>query len=90
MDWKTLLSTFGLIFVAEMGDKTQLAVISLSAKSKAPWAVFLGSALALTLVSMLGALLGGVLTRYVSEAVIGKIAGAAFVVMGLWMLFAKR
>jgi putative Ca2+/H+ antiporter (TMEM165/GDT1 family) len=45
MDWKTLGTTFGAIFVAELGDKTQLAALTLSANARAKWAVFAGSAL---------------------------------------------
>ena len=51
MDWRVFLTTFGVIFLAEMGDKTQLAAMTMSAQTKKPWAVFIGSALALTAVS---------------------------------------
>jgi len=50
MDWRVLLTTFGVIFLAEMGDKTQLAAMTMSAQSKRPWAVFIGASLALTAV----------------------------------------
>ena len=48
MDWNVLLSTFGLVFVAELGDKTQLAVVTQTCKYRRPWAVFLGASLATT------------------------------------------
>ena len=89
MDWKTLFSTFGLIFLAEMGDKTQLAVLTMTAKTKAPWAVFLGASAALTVVSALAVVVGGVLSRYVPEAVLHKVVATAFIAIGLWMLFGK-
>ncbi|HTF89192.1 MAG TPA: TMEM165/GDT1 family protein [Planctomycetota bacterium] len=89
MNWKVALTTFGLIFLAEMGDKTQLATIGLVAKSKAPWAVFLGSALALTLVALLGVLFGEVLTRYVPQEVLKKISAVSFLVIGGLMLWGK-
>jgi putative Ca2+/H+ antiporter (TMEM165/GDT1 family) len=54
MDLEAALTTFGLVFVAEMGDKTQLAVLSLAGKSANPWAVFIGGGLALTVVTTLG------------------------------------
>ncbi len=48
MDWNLLLSSFGLVFLAELGDKTQLAVVAQTCKYRQPWAVFMGSSLALT------------------------------------------
>ena len=55
MEWGILFSTFGLTFVAELGDKTQLAVVAQTCKYRRPWAVFLGASLALTAVTLLGA-----------------------------------
>ncbi len=89
MNWKVALTTFGLIFLAEMGDKTQLAAISMVAKTKAPWAVFLGAALALCLVSLLGVMFGEALTRYVPEEVLKKISAVSFLVIGGLMLWGK-
>jgi Ca2+/H+ antiporter, TMEM165/GDT1 family len=89
MDWKTLFSTFGLIFLAEMGDKTQLAVLTMTTKSKSPLAVFLGATAALTVVSGLAVLLGGVISRYVPETVLHKLVATAFIAIGLWMFFGK-
>ncbi len=83
MDWNTLLSTFGLIFVAELGDKTQLAVVTQACKHRRPWAVFGGASLALILVTALGAVGGRVLARFIPQHIIPIIAGAAFLVMGL-------
>ncbi len=86
---KILLSTFALLFVAELGDKTQLAVISMTAKYKAPVWVFVGAALALTVVTGIGVLGGELLVRYIPEAVLRKIAAALFVGMGILMWFNK-
>lgn len=86
MDWKVLASTFGLIFVAEMGDKTQLAAITLAAETKAPVAVFVGASLALVLVSLLGVAAGTVLTQYVPAEYLQKAAAVAFIVIGVLML----
>ena len=58
MDWRVLLTTFGVIFLAEMGDKTQLAAMTMAAQTKRPWTVFVGSALALTAVSAIGVVVG--------------------------------
>lgn len=84
---RILLSTFALLFVAELGDKTQLAVISMTAKHKMPLVIFLGATLALAAVTGLGVLGGATLTRYVPEMILRKVAAALFVVMGLLMWF---
>lgn len=84
---KIMLSTFALIFVAELGDKTQLAVISMTAKHKAPLWVFLGAASALVAVTALGVLGGEALTRIVPEAFLRKAAAVLFVIMGALMWF---
>ena len=86
---RVLLSTFALLFVAELGDKTQLAVISMTAKHKMPLWVFVGATLALTAVTLLGVLGGGLLTRFIPELVLRKIAAVLFVGMGLLMWFNK-
>jgi putative Ca2+/H+ antiporter (TMEM165/GDT1 family) len=87
--FKVLLSTFALLFVAELGDKTQLAVISMTAKHKAPLWIFIGAALALVAVTAIGVLGGELLTRVIPEAVLRKIAAVLFVGMGLLMWFDK-
>jgi putative Ca2+/H+ antiporter (TMEM165/GDT1 family) len=84
---KVLLSTFALLFVAELGDKTQLAVISMTAKHKMPLIVFIGATLALAAVTLLGVLGGELLTRFVPESLLHKIAAVLFVGMGVLMWF---
>jgi putative Ca2+/H+ antiporter (TMEM165/GDT1 family) len=86
---KILFSTFALLFVAELGDKTQLAVISMTAKHKAPFWIFVGGSLALIAVTGVGVLGGELLTRIIPEAVLRKIAAVLFVVMGALMWFDK-
>jgi putative Ca2+/H+ antiporter (TMEM165/GDT1 family) len=85
MDWQVLLSTFGLVFVAELGDKTQLAVMTQTCKFRRPWAVFLGGSLALTAVTALGALGGKVLSTIVPVMVVRTIAALGFIIMGALM-----
>ncbi len=82
MSLSALLSTFGLVFVAELGDKTQLAVMTQTCKYRAPWAVFVGGSLALTAVTALGAVGGQVLGTLIPESVLRFIAALAFIVMG--------
>lgn len=89
MDWKLLATTFGTLFVAELGDKTQLACMLMTAKSQKPWTVFLGSSLALVLVSFLGVMFAQFICQYVSPTIIKKIAAVAFVAMGCLIFFDK-
>jgi putative Ca2+/H+ antiporter (TMEM165/GDT1 family) len=86
MDFKVLLTTFGMIFLAELGDKTQLATLCFAAESKSRLAVFLGSAGALVLTSLLAVVFGCALSRVVASNHIKVAAGALFVLLGLWML----
>ena len=83
MDWTTLWSTFGLLFIAELGDKTQLAVITQTCRYRRPWAVFAGASLALAAVSGVGVLAGQLAGWLIPGQWIRWIAGAGFVVMGL-------
>jgi putative Ca2+/H+ antiporter (TMEM165/GDT1 family) len=86
MDWRVLLTTFGVIFLAEMGDKTQLAAMTMAAQTKRPWAVFVGSALALTAVSAIGVVVGGVIGNYVPLVWVKRVAAVAFIVIGVLIL----
>ncbi len=87
MEWKLLASTFVAIFLAELGDKTQLATFSLAAGTASRWAVFLGAALALIATSAIAVLAGDALSRLVPMHWIRRGAGALFVVLGLVFLF---
>ena len=89
MDLRVLLTTFGIIFLAEMGDKTQLAAMTMSAQTKKPWAVFIGSSLALAAVSALGVIVGGVLGEYFPLEWVKRVAAVAFIIIGVLMLAGK-
>lgn len=89
MSLKVIITTFLAIFLAELGDKTQLAVLTLSAESKKPVSVFIGAIVAFGLITLLGAFLGGVITKFVPEHVIEKIAAIAFILIGILMFFEK-
>jgi putative Ca2+/H+ antiporter (TMEM165/GDT1 family) len=82
MDWSALFSTLGLVFVAELGDKTQLAVVTQTCKHRKPWAVFLGASTALIAVTAIGAIGGQILGQFIPERVLRTAAALAFVVMG--------
>lgn len=89
MDWRVFLTTFGVIFLAEMGDKTQLAAMTMSAQTKKPWAIFIASALALTAVSAIGVLVGSVVGNYLPLVWIKRAAAVAFIVIGVLILLDK-
>jgi len=84
MDWKLSLTVFTTIFIAEMGDKTQLAVVTMTASSAKRFSVFVGAAAVLALVTVLGVLLGGVVTKWIPETVLKKAAAVLFVGLGIW------
>jgi len=85
MDWKVFAATFAALFLAELGDKTQLAVITLTCKHQKPMSVFLGASLALTAVTLLGVVGGQALTRFIPPSVLHKVAAGLFIVLGILM-----
>jgi len=86
---KVLLTTFALIFVAELGDKTQLTTMLLAAESKSPVAVFLGAALALAASALLAVLFGSAITRVVPVQYIRYGAGAFFIIIGVLLVLGR-
>lgn len=87
--FKIMLSTFLLVFVAELGDKTQLTTMMLSAQSGSKLAVFIGSSIALICASILGVLLGGVINKYIPANLIQTASAIAFIIIGILLLFNK-
>ncbi|MEH2208763.1 MAG: TMEM165/GDT1 family protein [Nostoc sp.] len=79
-------TTFVTIFLAEIGDKTQLSTLLMSAQSHSPWVVFIGSAAALITTSLLGVLLGSWIASRLSPKTVEKSAGVMLLVISL-MLF---
>ncbi len=92
MDWSALGSAFGLVFLAELGDKTQLAVMTQTCRYRCGWPVFLGASLALSLVTALGAAAGQLVARFVPPLLVRILATGAFFIMGalLWREAAQR
>ena len=90
MDWKLALTTFTTVFLAELGDKTQLATLTFASSGHSRWAVFIGSACALVLTSALAVLAGEAVTRVVSPNLLKRVAGVAFVAIGVWVLYSSR
>lgn len=84
---KIFVSTFITIFLAELGDKTQLTTLLMSAESQAPWIVFLGAGAALVTTSLIGVLVGRWLSNRVSEAVLEKSVGTLLIGISLWLVW---
>ena len=89
MDFKIFLTTFATIFVAELADKTQLAGITLSAKSGKPLAVLLGSVSAYILITAISVLLGATLGKYIRPEIVKYTCATLFVIVGILMLWGK-
>jgi len=89
MDWQVFWVTFGTVFLAEMGDKTQLAALTLTADKGTPLAVLAGACSALCLATLLGVLFGMVVSQYLPQAVIKKACGLTFVIIGGLILLGK-
>jgi len=79
-------TTFFVVFLAELGDKTQLAAMAATAKTGDVWMVFVSASLALIFATLLGVLVGGFLFKHVSPQVIKYCAAFAFILVGVWML----
>ena len=87
MNWKLLFATFGTVFLAELGDKTQLATLSFAASNRtAFWSVFAGSALALVATSLIAVLVGGTLAKYLPVRYVNLGAGFLFVAIGIFVV----
>jgi putative Ca2+/H+ antiporter (TMEM165/GDT1 family) len=87
MDYKILLTVFAAVFIAELGDKTQLATMLFAAdKEVSKFTVFVGASLALVVTSALGVLTGGVISQYVGDRNLHYLAGIGFVAIGVWTL----
>lgn len=86
MDFKVLFTTFALVFLAELGDKTQLATFAFAADTKSRLAVFLGAAGALIMTSLLAVLFGSLVSRIMPPQYIKLGAGALFILLGVWMV----
>ncbi len=89
MDWRLLASTFLMILLAELGDKTQLATLALAAGSESRVAVFLGAAGALVATSAIAVLLGDAVSQVIPALWLKRAAGVAFLVFGAVFLIGK-
>jgi putative Ca2+/H+ antiporter (TMEM165/GDT1 family) len=88
MDLKIMGTVFGVVFLAELGDKTQLATLLFASKSPDNLiAVFLGASAALIFASAIGVLAGGIISQYVSPKHLSYLAGVGFLLIGAWTIW---
>ncbi|MCC6202035.1 MAG: TMEM165/GDT1 family protein [Gammaproteobacteria bacterium] len=86
-DWKAALAIFATVFLAELGDKTQLATLLYASDGKASrWTVFISASLALIASVAIAVLAGGFVAQYVSPRVLRYVAGTGFIAIGIWTL----
>ena len=90
MDLALLASTFVTVFLAELGDKTQLAIVTISGTSSRPGAVFAGSSAALVLASLLGAAAGGSLSAVIPTNALQLAASVGFLILGTRLILRSR
>lgn len=89
MDWRIFFTAFGTIFLAELADKTEFAVLNLTAKTKSPWPVFWGAMLAFGVATLIAVLFGGVVAKLVPENILRFISAGVFILIGILTLLGK-
>ena len=88
MDLKILVTVFGIVFLAELGDKTQLATLLFAAKSPGNLiTVFIGASAALVVASAIGVVAGSVISQFLSPKFLSYVAGVGFLVIGAWTIW---
>jgi len=87
--WKVFLTTFSVMFIAELGDKTQLAVISLASRYRSPVVVFIAASLAMITATAIGTAVGSFLPAIIGSKAIKIVSGTIFIIFGLLILFEK-
>ncbi len=88
--WRVFATVFTTVFIAEIGDKTQLATVLFASEAKASkWVIFAGAALALTAAAGIGVLVGVQLERFVSPRTLKLVAGIGFIAIGIWTMVSR-
>ncbi len=88
MDWKVFITIFGTVFIAELGDKTQLATMLFATdKDVSKYTVFFAASAALIIASALGVLAGTLLSEYINEKHLHYVAGVGFIGIGIFTLY---
>lgn len=88
MEWKIFLTVLGTVFIAELGDKTQLATMLFAAdREVSKLMVFVAASLALILASAIGVVAGSLMSEFINEKILHYVAGIGFIAIGAWTLF---
>jgi putative Ca2+/H+ antiporter (TMEM165/GDT1 family) len=88
MDWRVFLTIFGSVFIAELGDKTQLAtMLFASDKEVSKYTVFLAASAALVVAAAFGVLAGSLISEYISARYLHYVAGVGFIGIGIFTLY---
>jgi len=88
MDWKIFITIFVSVFIAELGDKTQLATMLFAAdKAVSKYTVFLAASAALIVASAIGVLAGSIMSEYINEKYLHYVAGIGFIAIGAFTLY---
>ena len=91
MDWRVFLTVFGTVFLAELGDKTQLATLLFASRGTVSlWTIFFAASAALVLTSAIGVAAGGLVSQYVNPRYLSYAAGIGFIVIGAWTIYQAR
>lgn len=90
MDWNLLVLSFTAVFISELGDKSQLAAIALGGSSNSPRAVFLGTAAALLLASLLGVIIGEGTAQILPERLVKSVAAIGFALLAVRLLWPEE
>lgn len=88
MDWKIFATVFGTVFLAELGDKTQLATLLFASKNAMSlWTIFIAASGALVLTSALGVAAGALVSQYLNPRYLSYAAGIGFIAIGAWTIY---
>jgi putative Ca2+/H+ antiporter (TMEM165/GDT1 family) len=88
MDWKVFATVFGTVFLAELGDKTQLATVLFASRSSAAlWTVLIAASLALVATSAIGVAAGAFVSQHVNPRYLSLAAGIGFILIGAWTIY---
>jgi putative Ca2+/H+ antiporter (TMEM165/GDT1 family) len=87
MDWKVFATVFGTVFLAELGDKTQLATVLFASKSTVSlWTIFVAASAALVLTTAIGVAAGALVSQHLNAKYLSYAAGIGFIAIGVWTL----
>lgn len=87
LNWNVIFTTYIAIFVAELGDKTQLATLNCAIVTKSPVSIFIGSSLALITASVIAVVIGCYVSKWIPIHYVSKIAGVIFIGLGIFYIF---